>query len=150
MSARSKESTKCWTNIVSTLLLLGICSLNVLLAHSIAVNTRHRSYGYYKPGHTNPHCIRLVIWRKWENLTFCPSTHSQSVLIKEFSFDRITTDFMIQFSLTDTFCISCHAQSAPDHFRDSNQSRYRGKLEDLTGTSNTLLWSRYFHNWDHH
>jgi hypothetical protein len=25
----------CWTNIVSTLLLLGICSLNVLLAHYI-------------------------------------------------------------------------------------------------------------------
>jgi hypothetical protein len=29
----------CWMNIVSTLLLLGIRSLNVLLAHSIAVNT---------------------------------------------------------------------------------------------------------------
>jgi hypothetical protein len=41
-----------------------------------------------------------------------------------------------QFSLTDTFCISCHAQYAPDHFWDSNQSRFRGKLEDLTGTSN--------------
>jgi hypothetical protein len=25
----------------------------------------------------------------------------------------------------------------PDHFRDSNQSRFRGKLEELTGTSNT-------------
>jgi hypothetical protein len=31
-----------------------IRSLNVLLAHSIAVNTSHRSYGYYKPGHTSP------------------------------------------------------------------------------------------------
>jgi hypothetical protein len=39
-----------WTNIVSTLLLLGIHSLNVLLAHYIAVNTSHRSFGYYKPG----------------------------------------------------------------------------------------------------
>jgi hypothetical protein len=56
----------CWTNIVSTSLLLGIRSLNALLAHSIAVNTSHRSYGYYKPGHTSPHCIRLdsVIQRK--------------------------------------------------------------------------------------
>ena len=44
----------CWTNNVSTLLLLGICSLNVLLAHSIAVNTSHRSFGYYKPRHTSP------------------------------------------------------------------------------------------------
>jgi hypothetical protein len=33
----------CWTNIVSTLLLLGIRSLNALLAHSIAVNTSYRS-----------------------------------------------------------------------------------------------------------
>jgi hypothetical protein len=29
------------------------------LAYSIAVNTGHRSFGYYKPGHTNPPCIRL-------------------------------------------------------------------------------------------
>jgi hypothetical protein len=47
-------SKYCWTNIVSTLLLLGFRSLNVLLAHSIAVNTSHRSFGYYKPGHTSP------------------------------------------------------------------------------------------------
>jgi hypothetical protein len=33
----------CWTNIVSTLLLLGIRSLNALLAHYIAVNTSYRS-----------------------------------------------------------------------------------------------------------
>jgi hypothetical protein len=31
---------------------------------------------------------------------------------------------------------SWHAQSAPDHFRDSFQSRFIEKLEDLTGTSN--------------
>jgi hypothetical protein len=48
------KDTGCWTNIVSTLLLLGIHSLNVLLAHSIAVNTSHRLFGYYKPGHTSP------------------------------------------------------------------------------------------------
>jgi hypothetical protein len=35
--------TGCWTNIVSTLLLLGIRSLNALLAHSIAVNTGYIS-----------------------------------------------------------------------------------------------------------
>jgi hypothetical protein len=45
---RFKKCSTCWTNIVSTLLLLGIYSLNVLLAHYIAVNTSHRSYGYYK------------------------------------------------------------------------------------------------------
>jgi hypothetical protein len=33
----------CWTNIVSTLLLLGIHSLNALLAHYIEVNTSYRS-----------------------------------------------------------------------------------------------------------
>jgi hypothetical protein len=49
----------CWTNIISTLLLLGICSLIVLLAYSRAVNTSHRWFGYYKPGHTSPHCIVL-------------------------------------------------------------------------------------------
>jgi hypothetical protein len=31
-------SDTCWTNIVSTLLLLGIHSINALLAHSIALN----------------------------------------------------------------------------------------------------------------
>jgi hypothetical protein len=55
----SHQLDGCWTNTVSTLLLLGIHSLNVLLAHSIAVNTGHRSYRYYKPGHTSPHCIIL-------------------------------------------------------------------------------------------
>jgi hypothetical protein len=49
----------CKQQFVSTLLLLGILSLNVLLAHSIAVNTSHRSFGYYKPGRTSPHCIRF-------------------------------------------------------------------------------------------
>jgi hypothetical protein len=38
-----EQTNKCWIHIVSTLLLLGICSLNVLLAHSIAVNTSPRS-----------------------------------------------------------------------------------------------------------
>jgi hypothetical protein len=33
--------------------------------------------------------------------------------------------------------MSCHAQCGPDHFRDSNQSQFRGKLEDLPGTSNS-------------
>jgi hypothetical protein len=37
----------CWTNIVSTLLLLG---LNVLIAHSIAVYTNYRSLGTTDPG----------------------------------------------------------------------------------------------------
>jgi hypothetical protein len=60
----SEKGHERWTNIVSTLSLLGIRSLNVLLEHSIAVNISHGSYGYYKPGLTSPHCIRLVIWRK--------------------------------------------------------------------------------------
>jgi hypothetical protein len=59
MSEFNSDGTGCCTNIVSTLLLLGICSLNALLAHYIAVNTSHRSFGYYKPWHTSPHCIRL-------------------------------------------------------------------------------------------
>jgi hypothetical protein len=29
------------------------------LAYLIAVNTSHISFGYYKPGHTSPHCIRF-------------------------------------------------------------------------------------------
>jgi hypothetical protein len=36
------------------------------------------------------------------------------------------------------FCMSYEAQSAPDHFRDSNQSWFKRKLGDLTGTSNTV------------
>jgi hypothetical protein len=62
----------CWTNVISTLLLLGIRSLNVLLAHSIEVNTSHRSYGYYKPGHTSPHCIRLGYLEKVRKAHFLP------------------------------------------------------------------------------
>jgi hypothetical protein len=63
----------CWMNIVSTLLLLGICSLNVLLlAHSVAVNTSHRSYGYYKPGHTSPRCIRSGYLEKVRKAHFLP------------------------------------------------------------------------------
>jgi hypothetical protein len=54
ISIFSLQDGYCWTNIVSTLLLLGIRSLNALLAHSIAVNTSHRSFGYYKPRHTSP------------------------------------------------------------------------------------------------
>jgi hypothetical protein len=46
-----KSHRGCWTNIVSTLLLLGIRSLNALLAHSIAVNTSYRSsLGITNPG----------------------------------------------------------------------------------------------------
>jgi hypothetical protein len=68
--------TICWTNIVYTLLLLDICSLNVLLAHSIAVNTSCRSFGYYKPGHTSPHCIRLdSLFGESEESSLSPSTH---------------------------------------------------------------------------
>jgi hypothetical protein len=110
----------CWTNIVSTLLLLGIRSLNIL-AHSIAVNTSYRSLlgttylgiqalialdsGFsYSEKVRKAHFLLLLISRI--------SSHS-IVPIRVFS-------LISQFSLTDTFCISCHAQSAPDHFRDSN------------------------------
>jgi hypothetical protein len=126
-----------WKNIVSTLLRLGICSLTLLLAHYIAVNTSHRSFGYYKPRQTNPHCIRLVIWRKWETLTFS-------------FYSSVVGSILIWSYHARSHVISWHAQSAPDHLWDSFQSWFIEKLEDLTGTSNTLLWSRYFHNWDHH
>jgi hypothetical protein len=44
-------SPHCWKNIVSTLSLLGIHSLNVLLAHYIAVNTSYgSSLGTADPG----------------------------------------------------------------------------------------------------
>jgi hypothetical protein len=121
----------CWTDIVSTLLLLDICSLNVLLAHSIAVNTSYRSFGYYKPGQTNPPCIRLVIRRKWETLTF--SFYSLSV-----------GSVLIQSHHDWSHVISWHAQSAPDHFWDSFQSLFIEKLEDLTGTCNSLCHSINF------
>jgi hypothetical protein len=50
----------CWTNIVSTLLLLGIRSLNALLAHSIAVKTSYRSsLGITNPDIQAPCCIRF-------------------------------------------------------------------------------------------
>ncbi len=55
----------CWTNIVSTLLLLGIRSLNALLAHSIAVNTSYRSsLGTTNPGIQALIALDLVIRRK--------------------------------------------------------------------------------------
>jgi hypothetical protein len=53
----SPERQRCWTNIVSKLIQLGIHSLNLLLAHSIAVNTSHRLYGYYKPSFCVPECV---------------------------------------------------------------------------------------------
>jgi hypothetical protein len=137
----------CWTNIVSTLLLLGIRSLNVLLAHSIAVNTSHRSFGYYKPGHTSPHCIRFsVIRRKWEKLTFSFYSLVGSVLIQsyqsEYSHNSVLIDWHVLYILSRTMC----AWSFPGF----KSIRFKGKLEELTGTSNTLMWSRCFHNWDHH
>jgi hypothetical protein len=57
--ALAKGGQVCWTNIVSALLLLGIRSLNALLAHSIAVNTSYRSSlvlhtWAYKPLHLKP------------------------------------------------------------------------------------------------
>jgi hypothetical protein len=116
------------TNIVSTLLLLGICSLNVLLAHSIAVNTSHRSYGYYKPGHTSPRCIRLGYLEKARKAHFLP------LFISRISSHSIVSQPISSFSYH--WLTSLHAQSAPDHFQDSFQSWFRGKLEDLTGTSN--------------
>jgi hypothetical protein len=58
MTSSNNVETNCWTNTVSTLLLLGNHSLNVLLAHSIAVNTSHRSYGITNLGIQAPHCIR--------------------------------------------------------------------------------------------
>jgi hypothetical protein len=55
----------CWTNIVSTLLILGIRSLNALLAHSIAVNTSYRSsLGITNPGIQALIALDLVIRRK--------------------------------------------------------------------------------------
>jgi hypothetical protein len=55
----------CWTNIVSTLLLLGIRSLNALLAHSIAVNTSYRSSLVLHTWAYKPLVVLdLVIWRK--------------------------------------------------------------------------------------
>jgi hypothetical protein len=59
------EDHGCWTNIVSTLLLLGIRSLNALLAHSIAVNTSYRSsLGTTNPGIQALIALDLVIRRK--------------------------------------------------------------------------------------
>jgi hypothetical protein len=76
---------RCWTNIVSTLLLLGIRSLNALLAHSIAVNTSYRS----SLGITNPSiqaliALDLVIRRKWGKLTFSFYSLVGSVLIQSY------------------------------------------------------------------
>jgi hypothetical protein len=62
---RYQKITCCWTNIVSTLLLLAIRSLNALLAHSIAVNTSYRSsLGITNPGIQALIALDLVIWRK--------------------------------------------------------------------------------------
>jgi hypothetical protein len=105
------------------------------LAYLIAVNTSY-VIGYYRPGHTSPYCIRLVIRRKWETLTF--------------SFYSSVGSVLIWSSQDQSHVTSWQAQSAPDHFQDSFQSRFIEKLEDLTGTSNTLMWSRCFHNLDHH
>jgi hypothetical protein len=59
------EGNGCWTNIVSTLLLLGIRSLNALLAHYIAVNTSYRSSLVLHTWAYKPLVVLdLVIWRK--------------------------------------------------------------------------------------
>jgi hypothetical protein len=58
-----------------TLLLLGIRSLNILLAHSIAVNTSYRSFGYYKPGHTSPLLHQILLFGESEKSSLSPSTH---------------------------------------------------------------------------
>jgi hypothetical protein len=51
-------SNNCWTNIISTLLLLDICSLKVLLAPSIvAVNISHR----LSLGTTDPDIQALIV-----------------------------------------------------------------------------------------
>jgi uncharacterized membrane protein len=64
-AAVDMQGTGCWTNIVSTLLLLGIRSLNALLTHSIAVNTSYRSsMGITNPGIQALIALDLVIWRK--------------------------------------------------------------------------------------
>jgi hypothetical protein len=60
------------------------------------------------------------------------------VLTQPVLFDSIRTNLIIQFSLTDILISWC-AQSASDHFEDSIQSWFKGKLEGLTGTSNRSL-----------
>jgi hypothetical protein len=65
----------CWTNIVSTQLLLGICSLKILLAHSIAVNTSSITIGYYIPRHTSPHCIIFCLFGESEKIPLSSAIH---------------------------------------------------------------------------
>jgi hypothetical protein len=107
------------------------------LAYLIAVNTIYiSSLGTTDLGIQAPCCIILGYLEKVRKAHFLLLLTSR---INSFNLTDLSI-LINQFSLlTDTFCISCHAQCAPDQFRDSNQSRFRGKLEDLTGTSNTLL-----------
>jgi hypothetical protein len=90
----------CWRNIVSTLLLHGIHSLDILLAHCIAVNISYITIGSYRPGHTGPHCIISGYLEKVMKAHFLFLLLVGSVLINEFSFDGTTIDLIIQFSLT--------------------------------------------------
>jgi hypothetical protein len=95
--------------MVSTLLLLGICSLNTLLAHSIAVNTSYRSSlvlhtWVYKPLVV----LDLVTWRKWEKLTFSFYSLVGSVLIQshrsEYSHNSVLIDWHVLYILSRTKC----------------------------------------------
>jgi hypothetical protein len=105
----------------------------------------------YRPslGHASPLSIRLVIWRKWETLTFSFYSFVGSVLIQSYQSLLIN-----QFSLTDTphYCWRLEYRGSfhsPNWFPGSFIPGWLGKLEDTSSASNTLLWSRCFHNWDH-
>jgi hypothetical protein len=45
------------------------------LAYLIAVNTSHRSFGYYKPGHTSPLLHYIQLFEESEKSSLSPSTH---------------------------------------------------------------------------
>jgi hypothetical protein len=89
-----------WTNIVSTLLLLGIRSLNALLAHSIAVNTSYRSSLVLHTRAYKPLVVLdLVIWRKWEKLTFSFYSLVGAVLIQSYRSEYSHNSVLIDWHL---------------------------------------------------